>query len=878
MSDTTNHALPTGRSVGQYEIVSFIGAGGMGEVYRAHDRRLRRDVAIKMLPAEYGADTARTHRFQQEARTTGRINHPNVVSVFDAGEQDGRPFIVSELLQGDTLRSYLQSRNRMPVRKVLEYGIQIARGLAAAHERGIVHRDLTPANIFVTSGGHLKILDFGLAKLTRAECEGATDTETASFASTPGTVLGTAAYMAPEQVEARPADHRCDIFALGVILYEMISGARPFAGLSPIATMSAILKDQPRDITALRPDVPPAVASVVKRCLEKAPQDRFQSARDLAFTLEELTTRSDVSLTSAALAAIRSASDGARRKPVLGLTTVAAVIAIVIAIATTDSRSGAEEAVSPLRPLERATWQLSRVTSSGRVANDLDLSPDARYVVHGSLEGLALVHVPTQSSMLLVAGAVGEAYGPRFSPDGNWVYFGRSKSDGSGDLYRVPILGGDPQLIAPRFDASLTFARDGGRIAFVRNDEAKNESTLVIASSDGSAETVLVRRGYDVDTLLACTWSPDGIRFLCNALAGKKAVMLDVDARSGAQRTVEGMRYLTDARWLHDGSGVVGIDQQVWRITYPVLTESRLTNDLSSYIRVAPSADGRTIAAIRMDVTTNLWALSLQDGTMRQITTGMNTYDGNLGVTVTPQGRIVWASRASGKGTNLMSSRLDGSDRRQLTFGDANDSWPHASPDGRFVLFQRKTADSFDIRRVGTDGSDPVRISEGVRANYSGDGKKIYFTRVSGETPNLYEMPAAGGEPRLFDTQPLVNGKPSPDGKWLLVGAGNGSVLRPLDGGSNEVPLPDVPPAHRYWRPDGRAIAFARVSAERSMNLFVKEIGGGVPRQFTRFKTGESVAWGLAWTTDGTEIVFARRNQARDVVVLERTDDNEVRK
>src|SRR5215475_2078507 len=278
-----------GSRLGPYEILSPLGAGSMGEVYRARDPRLAREVAVKVLPASLSQDPDRLRRFEQEARAAGALNHPNITAVYDIGTDKGAPYIVSELLEGETLRSRLASGPLSP-RKATEYAVQIARGLAAAHERGIVHRDLKPENLFVTKDGRIKILDFGLAKLTHPEKPGVALTElpTQSAGTEPGIVMGTVGYMSPEQVRGLEVDHGADIFAFGAILYEMLSGRRAFHGTTPADTLSAILKEEPPELASTARDVHPGLERIVRHCLEKSPEERFHSAHDLAFDLETL--------------------------------------------------------------------------------------------------------------------------------------------------------------------------------------------------------------------------------------------------------------------------------------------------------------------------------------------------------------------------------------------------------------------------------------------------------------------------------------------------------------------------------------------------------------------------------------------------------------
>src|SRR5258706_6522796 len=299
-------------TIAQYTIVSKIGEGGMGEVYRARDTKLGRDVAIKVLPAAFSENIDRLNRFEQEAQAAGALNHPNILVIFHIGTHEGAPYIVSELLEGETLRERMAG-TALPQRKAIDYGLQIARGLAAAHEKGIVHRDIKPDNVFVTNDGRIKILDFGLAKLTGASdaTQSQTEVPTRKVNTDPGTVMGTMGYMSPEQLKGQLADHRSDIFSFGAILYEMLSGKRAFRGDSMAETMSAILREDPADLSETNKTISPALERVVRHCLEKNPAERFHSARDLAFAIESLSGSASISGQTETMPAITTTETGA---------------------------------------------------------------------------------------------------------------------------------------------------------------------------------------------------------------------------------------------------------------------------------------------------------------------------------------------------------------------------------------------------------------------------------------------------------------------------------------------------------------------------------------------------------------------------------------
>jgi eukaryotic-like serine/threonine-protein kinase len=325
--------LTTGTRLGPYEIVSPLGKGGMGEVYRARDARLNREVAIKVLPASFAADEGRLLRFEEEARATSLLNHPNILTVYDIGTQEGSPYLVAELLEGEELRQQLRD-GALPTRLAIEYAQQIASGLAAAHEKGITHRDLKPENLFVTSDGRVKILDFGLAKLRPQQSNPVeSGVATQKAITDPGVVVGTVAYMSPEQVRGQPVDHRSDIFSLGVVLYEMLTGRRAFLRETMAETMTAILKEEPEEVAQINSKVPPQVSRIVRRCLEKKAERRFQTASDLCFALESLSTPSGPQAGAAAPVVVRGKNRERLAWIVAGALLLGLVAALPFAIA-----------------------------------------------------------------------------------------------------------------------------------------------------------------------------------------------------------------------------------------------------------------------------------------------------------------------------------------------------------------------------------------------------------------------------------------------------------------------------------------------------------------------------------------------------------------
>ncbi|MCA1629555.1 MAG: protein kinase, partial [Acidobacteria bacterium] len=540
-------ALSPNTRLGRYEIRAQIGAGGMGEVYLARDPKINRDVAIKVLPADFSSDAERLRRFEQEAQAAGALNHPNILSIYDVDTHDGSPYVVSELLEGETLREQLGGAP-LPARKALDYALQTARGLAAAHEKGIVHRDLKPENLFVTQDGRVKILDFGIAKLVepRDGSEARTDLPTRKLNTEPGVVVGTVGYMSPEQVRGQRVDHRSDIFSLGVVLYEMLSGRRAFHGGSAVETLNAILKEDPPELSESNGQINPALERVVGHCLEKSPGQRFQSAWDVAFALEALSGLSS-SRTGAAALPLTSGWTKNRERvawAVAGILLLGLLAALPFAIAHLR-RAPVEERVLRLSLLPPENASMSRIVPA------MALSPDGRRLAFiATFEGRELLWVRSLDSHSAQAlpgteGASG-ASPPFWSPDGRFIgFFGGGKlkkieasggppqslcdtaasrggtwnrdgviifGDTSGPLYRVSASGGEPTPVMPLDQSRLEsshrwpqFLPDGRHfLYFVRSGQI--ESRGVYVGSLDSKETKRL-----IPTALNATYAPPGL-------------------------------------------------------------------------------------------------------------------------------------------------------------------------------------------------------------------------------------------------------------------------------------------------------------------------------------------------------------------------------
>src|SRR5579863_1664814 len=445
-------ALASGTKLGLYEIVSPLGAGGMGEVYSARDSALGRDVAIKVLPAAFSEDADRLRRFKQEAQAAAALNHPNILTIYHVGEHDRAPYIVSELLEGETLRQRLQA-GPLPVRKAIDYSIQVARGLAAAHNKGIVHRDLKPENIFLTKDGRVKILDFGLAKLTRLEeSESGSDSPTLTRGSEPGFVLGTVGYMSPEQVRGQPAVPASDLFSFGAILYELLTAKRAFRGETAADTMSAILKDEPPELAQVNRLIPPALERIVRHCLEKNPEERFQSARDLSFDLDAL------SLVSGTTPALPPSRQAFKTKLLPWIAVSFATLAAFAGVALLVARRGP----APLPRYRRITFRTGNIQAARFAADGQSIVYSASW--EGGASELFATRPPSpESRPMALKGSTLLAV----SPTGEvGVLMGSRQVQlvvTVGTLARVPLEGGAPREVLSNVE-SADWAPDGATL------------------------------------------------------------------------------------------------------------------------------------------------------------------------------------------------------------------------------------------------------------------------------------------------------------------------------------------------------------------------------------------------------------------------------
>jgi eukaryotic-like serine/threonine-protein kinase len=699
--------LAAGTKLDGYEVLGPLGAGGMGEVYRARDTVLKREVAIKVLPLFVSQDPDRLRRFEQEAQATAALNHPNILAVYRCGTYQGAPYLVSELLDGGTLGQQL-GRGPLPIRKAIDYGIQIARGLAAAQGKGIVHRDLKPENIFITRDGQAKILDFGLAKLTQDKSRGADGAAvTLQEHTDPGRVLGTVGYMSPEQVRGEAADHRADIFAFGAILYEMLTGKRAFRKPTAAETMTAILNEEPPGISQIVPSAPPALLRIVNRCLEKDPEQRFHSASDLAFALEALSASS-----SSSIAAIDQGS-GSRWERIV---VTGAVVGLAAALVTWWR-------VPPAVPVVESIVQL---TDDGEPKDGRLVSDGPRvYFNEGATRSWKIAEVSAAGgrTALLDTGLVDPLIAG-MAPDGS-ALLAEVGTRRAAALWMTPLPAGEPRRVGIAKSQDADFLPDGRILFAFAND-------LYVCDRDGSNSRKLVSAAG------AVWWpsvSPDGKRIVFTLHVGGRRSLVEVGADGTGLRSIlnaaQGAGICCSA-WSPDQKYVVYVSSpnaasDLWAL--PMGTglfhrsrePIRLTTGALSFRSPVLSRDGKQIFAIGAKQRGELVRYDVSSRQFLPFLPGVSA----LGPTFSKDGK--WVAYTSYPDHTLWRSRSDGSERVQLTYPPMEVGWPFISPDGTRVAF---TTSLDEIYVISMDGGPAQKIVEkgSCAANWSPDGNLLVMT------------------------------------------------------------------------------------------------------------------------------------------------------
>jgi eukaryotic-like serine/threonine-protein kinase len=796
-------ALSPTAKLGPYEIKSQIGAGGMGEVYRARDGRLNRDVALKILPESFARDSDRLRRFEQESKAVAALNHPNIVAIYDVGEYNGSPYLVSELLEGENLRTVI-NRGPIPPRKVVEYAVQVANGLAAAHAKGVVHRDLKPENLFVCRDGRVKILDFGLAKLSPKGDPELEATMTSSHTGV-GVVMGTASYMSPEQVRGEGVDARTDMFAFGAVLYEMLSGKRAFQRDTPPETMTAILRDDVPEMTDLQPPPPPALDRIVRRCLEKNPEQRFQSAKDLAFGLESLSQLSGSGGVTSAQAAIAAAKPAPQKK-------IALAVAGVVLAATIGAIGwwiGRQSATVVAPQYSEVTFRTGAV-SNARFAPDGSVVYAARWI--GAPQQLYIARPGDANSTEI---GLRDAELLAVSKSGELAVRLRSIYAGGyarwGTLAKLPLSGGSPREVLD-YVQDATFAADGENMAVVRYTPENQHWRLEYPIGKVLFDTI--------NWISEPSIAPDGksVAFADHENTGgdDEGSVAVVDLEGHERKLTSGWDSVEGICWAPSGD-------ELWFAA----SDSGASNQLRG---VTLSGKVRPIA----EVPGGMW---LQD------------FHNGAGLIVSHRQRQDLHALPPGAKNEVDLSWLGWSNGRDI------------SPDGRKVLFEEEAeggGPNYTVFLRDTDGSPPVRLGEGIGRAISPDGKWVitsphkdgvlyivptgvgeprqlthdtvdyglvrYFPDGKhllagglepGHGPRVYTIDAATGASKPITPEGISGGSPSPDGQRFIARNGEGQIGVWAIGGTAMTPVPGLadPNLPIAWTPDGQSLLVFDTSA-----------------------------------------------------------------
>jgi serine/threonine protein kinase len=791
-------------------------------------------------------------RFKQEARAVSALNHPSILTIHQIGELDGRQFIATEFVEGRTLRE-LAKHQRFSFADALDIATQIGSALAAAHEADIMHRDIKPENVMVRPDGYVKVLDFGLAKLTERSVTGS---DASTLINTEqGTIIGTVQYMSPEQARGLSVDVRTDIWSLGVALYEMLTEHPPFDGDTKSDVIAAILEREPSLLTHYNEDGPEALQLIITRALKKDRNARYQTAKDLLVDLRgfkqrlaanpdsyrETRTQSPVFPLSVARKnePPRETSAGAAARPTSSAEyvvseikqhkTAVAVVLLTVVVAVTAIAFWFSRITGRNRSIAHPqAMTMTRLATSDRVQGAA-ISPDGKYIAYVVVEpvccfqqSLRLRQIDTSSDIQIDPPS--GLYHDRlvFSRDGNFLYF----TDNSGNLYQMPTIGGPKTKLITRVASPFSFSPDGKRFAFLRdNYPNKDETALMVANADGSGEVKIASRKKPDFFGGGPAWSPSEQTIACAAGGvddrGRYMNVVEVQLQGGGERPLSAQKWnsVGPVAWLSDGSGLLMLaeDQasifspQLWHVSYPNGDARRITNDFNSYESLSLTADSTILLTEQLTQSSNVWIASSKPAQARQITSGTTgSYDN---ISWLSDGQLIYDSNTGGS-WDIWRLEVEKGTRRQITIKANANGESSVSPDGRYIVFVSNRAGPANIWRMDPDGGNPRQLTSGSSEDEypqcTPDGKWVVYESTRSDKVTLWKVPIDGGDPVQLIDRPSENGAISPDGKWIVyesAGLGQRTLWKVSIDGGEPVQLLDEPSRSPTISPDGKLIA-----------------------------------------------------------------------